>query len=124
MCLFVSLFLFLHFNYTAMSVSHRLWTIDLRRSAKDVAGSIFSTTECMFCYEKASQSCKLTNRVCQCVVKRNGVRDINGPSWTENRELICGAAVCKSCFLEESTAEAEEESDSLFERNCCPFHIG
>ena len=100
------------------SPSPLFWTIEIRRSAKDVEEGRFHLQNCMFC----PSSCKQTRRVCTCVVSANGVRDRNGPSYAKDKSLICGAAICTDCVVRK--AEVDPDSDAIMDNNRCPFHIG
>ena len=100
------------------SPSSRFWTIEIRRSAKEVEEKRFYLQNCMFC----PSSCKQTRRVCTCVVSANGVRDRNGPSFAKDKSLICGAAVCTDCVVR--IAKVDQDSDAIMDNNRCPLHIG
>ena len=87
------------------SQSPRCWTIEIRRSAKDVRLERFYLQDCMLC------AAKQIRRVCTCVVSNNGVRDRNGPSYAKDKRLICGAAVCTDCVVK--IAQVNEDSDAV-----------
>ena len=96
----------------------RFWTIEIRRSAKDVKEGKFYYQDCMLCESLVKQ----TRRVCTCIVSNNGVRDRNGPSYAKDKSLICGAAVCTDCVVR--IAEVDQDSDDVMNNDRCPYHIG